>query len=282
MKFLSRFFVILYLATLCFSRHEGNNAAKPYEVNERSEIRSMGPEFITIYVHGTTTKLGLKLLGKFCKDVTFGAPGVHHFSQLPECSLLLKDAQALQNGDSKRFDLNHFYTFGWSGSLSFKEREKAGKHLYTDLIKLLEKHKFKYGKFPKVRIWTFSHGGNVALNMVKSLPFFDDQPVHLELLLVAVPVQKVTEKLIEHPCITQSYVISSTRDIMQVVDNYKFEKKRYFPKRFFDTTASNCCQIKVMINHRGLGHSDLLRSFTMHLSDALNFADKFVEKSRTL
>ena len=45
---------------------------------------SICPEFITIYVHGTTTKVGLKLLSKFCKDVTFGKSGVHHFNQLPE------------------------------------------------------------------------------------------------------------------------------------------------------------------------------------------------------
>ena len=88
---------------------------------------SICPEFITIYVHGTTTKVGLKLLSKFCKDVTFGKPGVHHFNELSEISLLLKDAQTLQNGDAKRFDAAHFYTFGWSGSLSFKAREKAGK-----------------------------------------------------------------------------------------------------------------------------------------------------------
>src|SRR3990167_2086315 len=250
------------------------NCAKPNAVNEHSEIRSLSPEFITIYVHGTTTKVGLKLLSKFCKDVTFGKPGVHHFDELPEISLLLKDAKTLQNCDNRRFDCNHFYTFGWSGSLSFKAREKAGKELYDGTVKLLSEYQKKYGKIPKLRIWTFSHGGNVALNMVKLLPFFENQPVHLELLLVAVPVQKVTEKLIEHPCITQSYVISSTRDLMQVLDTYKFEKKRYTPARFFDTTASNCRQIKVLINNRGLGHADLLRSFTLHLPGALNFADQ--------
>lgn len=235
---------------------------------------SICPEFITIYVHGTTTKLGLKLLSRFCKDVTFGQPGIHHFDELPDISLLLKDAQILQAADPKRFDAAHFYTFGWSGSLSFKAREKAGKHLYDDAILLLKDYQKKYGKIPKLRIWTFSHGGNVALNMVKRLPFFEDQKIHLELLLVAVPVQKVTEKLIEHPDISQSYVISSTRDLMQVLDTYKFEKKRYLPVRFFNTTAQNCHQIKVIINNRGLGHSDLLRSFTIHLPSALNFADQ--------
>ncbi len=231
------------------------------------------PEWITIYVHGTITKVGLKLLSKFCKDITYGASGVHHFDCLPCNSLLLKDAQNLQNADGNRFCAKHFYTFGWSGALSFKAREIAGKELYDGVKELLQKYQNQYGKVPKVRIWTFSHGGNVALNMVKLLPFFDDKSVHLELLMVAVPVQKTTEKLIEHDLIAQSYVISSTRDIMQVVDRYKFEKKHYFPKRFFDTSKQNCHQIKVLVNNRGLGHADLLRSFTPHLPSVLNFAD---------
>lgn len=231
------------------------------------------PEFITIYVHGTTTKLGLRLLSKFYKEMTFGKFGIHHFNDLPQNSLLREDAKILQNGDPKRFDAAHFYTFGWSGSLSFKARQIAGHQLYDGVKELLQEYQQKYGKIPKLRIWTFSHGGNVALNMVNLLPFFENQPVHLELVLVAVPVQKVTEKLIEHDGIAQSYVISSTRDLMQVLDRYKFEKKRYTPERFFATTKQNCRQVKVFINNRGLGHVDLLRSFTIHLPDVLNFAD---------
>ena len=235
---------------------------------------SICPEFVTIYVHGTTTKVGLRLLSTFCKDVAFGKPGIAHIDELPEVALLRKDAQILQAGDARRFDANHFYTFGWSGTLSFKARKVAGKQLYDGICKLLKNYEKKYAKTPKIRVLTFSHGGNVALEMVKLLPFFDEKMVHLELVLVAVPVQKVTEKLIESPYIAQSYVISSTRDLIQVVDCYKYEKKRYTPKRFFDTTIQNCRQIKVIINNRGLGHIDLMRSFMLHLPDVLNFADQ--------
>lgn len=243
---------------------------------------SIGPEFVTIYVHGTTTAVGLRLLSKFCKDVAFGKPGIHHIDELPKIALLRKDAQILESGDARRFDANHFYTFGWSGTLSFKAREKAGKQLYDGVCVLLKKYEKKYGKMPKVRILTFSHGGNVALEMVKLLPFFDKKSVYLELVIVAIPVQKVTEKLIESPYITQSYVISSTRDIVQLVDCYKYKKKRYAPTRFFDTSALNCRQIKVTINNRGLGHIDLMRSFMHHLSDAMNFADQQCNQSKTL
>lgn len=228
---------------------------------------------VTIYVHGTTTKFGLKFLSKFCKEVSFGQPGIHNINQLPECALLKKDAALLQQYDPERFDVEHFYTFGWSGQLSFKAREIAGKQLFDELLALLKNYKNKYGVCPQIRIMTFSHGGNVALNMAGHLPFLPCESVYLELIIVACPVQKVTEKLIEHECISQSYVISSTRDLLQVVDFYKFEKKRYFPERFFDTQKTNCCQIEVKINNRGLGHIDLMRSFMLHLPYVLKLAD---------
>lgn len=232
------------------------------------------PEYLTIYVHGTTTALGLRLISRFCKDVSFGELGIHHIDKLQACNLLRQDALLLQKGDSKRFDVNHFYTFGWSGKLSFKARQKAGFQLYQDIQKLLLEYKKKYGYFPKVQILTFSHGGNVALNMVKSLPFFQDQKVDLELVIVACPVQKVTEPLIEHECIDRSYVISSSRDLLQVVDCYYHEKKWNAPERFFKTSKQNCHQVKVMINDRGLGHIDLMRSFMIHLPYVLNFLDQ--------
>lgn len=232
------------------------------------------PEWVTIYVHGTTTKAGLKFLAKFYPEVCYGAPGVHHINNMPEKALFRKDVEKLTSGDPKRFLADHFYTFGWSGALSFLEREKAGKELYEGIKNLLDEYKKKYNFYPKVRVMTFSHGGNVALNMVSHLPFFKEEHIYLELLIVACPVQKVTEHLIEHPEIDFIYTIASTRDVMQVADFYKFNKKRYFPERFFKTSKNNCCQMKVLVNNRGLGHLDLLRSFIMHIPDCLNIADQ--------
>ncbi len=237
------------------------------------EASCINPVTVTIYVHGTTTALGLKFLSKFYTDVSFGEQGLHHISKMVPDALLKKDIELLQELDPNRFCVDHFYTFGWSGKLQDKAREADGKKLYDDIKILLKQYKRTYGFYPAVRLLTFSHGGNVALHMVKHLPFFTDQEIDVELVLVAVPVQKTTSKLIEHPCITKSYVISSTRDLIQLVDVYTYDKKRHFPKRFFDTQASNCHQIEVKINNRGLGHIDLMRSFMMHLPAALNHAD---------
>lgn len=232
--------------------------------------------WITIYVHGTTTKLGLNFLTKFYPEVSYGASGLHHINKMPHNALFRRDVDALCAADSNRFCRDHFYTFRWSGSLSFSAREIAGKELYDEVSILLQDYKEKYGYYPKIRIMTFSHGGNVALNMASHLPFFKEELVYLELLIIACPVQKVTEKFIEHPAINSIYTIYSTRDLLQVVDNYRFGNQRYFPKRFFKTAKKNCQQIKVLINQRGLGHLDLLRSFMVHLPDTLNKVDSFV------
>lgn len=237
------------------------------------DVVAQCPEWITIYVHGTTTAVGLKFLSKFCKEVTFGAPGLHHLAKMPDHSLLCHDVELLQKADPNHFTKEHFYTFGWSGKLSFIAREQAGKKLHREMVSLLKKYKKKYGKYPKVRVMTFSHGGNVALNMVNNLPFFKNEHVYLELLLIACPVQKPTEYLIDHDEIDKSYIVSSNRDLLQVVDFYKHDMQRQFPDRFFHTQKSNCVQILVKVNDRGLGHIDLLRSFMVHLPYTLRFAD---------
>lgn len=256
------FRVCLVMLLTCFS---------PISIDAKNTI--CDPMWVTVYVHGTTTAVGLKLIGKFCKDVAFGAPGIHHLDEMHSNALLRADVDSLQSGAPDRFCADHFYTFGWSGKLNFKAREQAGFDLFEALKVLLADYKNKYGFYPKLRIMTFSHGGNVALNMVKYLPFLAEEHVHLELLMIACPVQKTTERLIEHDEVDRSYIISSDRDLLQVVDFYTYENKKYFPKRFFHTRKSNCHQIKVLVNNRGIGHLDLLRSFMVHIPYTLDMAD---------
>jgi hypothetical protein len=275
--FRSKFTILLLLVASVGGIH-----AQEPESTGKPEKQDANPAWVTIYVHGTITKAGLKFLSKFCPDICYGAPGIHHMDNMPENAIFRKDVEKLSSGDSKRFDPKHFYTFGWSGALSFPEREKAGKELYEGVKVLLEEYKEKYGFYPKIRIMTFSHGGNVALNMVSHLPFFKGEHVHLELLIIASPVQKVTEHLIEHSEIDFIYTIASTRDVLQVADNYKYGKKRYFPERFFKTNKNNCCQMKVFVNDRGLGHLDLLRSFMIHVPDSLNVADAYLLTQKSI
>lgn len=238
----------------------------------------VAPQWITVYVHGTRTAVGLSLAGKWDKSLAWHELGLKHVSDIPKETLFVQDVALLTSKNPERFDQGCFYHFGWSGKLSFCAREKAGQDLYNELTKLLKKYKAEYGYCPKVRIMTFSHGGNVALNMVKSLPFLDDEHVHLELLLIANPVQKTTEHLIEHDEIDRAYVISSTKDVLQVADMYRHGSRCYLPNRFFNTQKPNCIQVKVLINNRGLCHTDLLRSFMYHLPYTMEFADECCKK----
>lgn len=228
---------------------------------------------VTIYVHGTTTKLGLRLLSNFLPELSFGKTGLHHVDDLPQTALLKSDLLSLHQYNSTRFHKEHFYTFGWSGLLSFQEQEMAGKALYDEICILISRYKKLYGSIPKIQILTFSHGGNVALNMVKYLPFVTNEHVPLTLIFVACPVQKVTEYLADHKDIDRIYIISSTRDVLQVMDAYKYENQYYLPERYFSTNNEKCCQIRLKINDRGLSHTDLLRSVMVHIPSVLNFAD---------
>lgn len=230
---------------------------------------------VNIYVHGTQ-QFGSKLLPK---SIWYCPKGLHHISALPDNSMMVQDAKLLQQADEKEFDLQHYFTFGWSGKLGFDHRQVAGKQLYDELNKLLKKYKLMYGVYPKVRIITFSHGGNVTLNMVGNIDSNHFKDVDLELVLMACPVQKQTEQFIKHPAIARSFVIYSTFDLLQVVDRYKYEGKKYFPQRTFETCNENCKQILVTVNQSRLTHTDLYHAFMRHVPKVLHVAQKHQEDS---
>ena len=224
---------------------------------------------VTIYVHGT------QHISKILpKDVWYCPKGLCHISESSDECMVTKDAKILQERDKELFNLEHYYTFGWSGKLSFKDREHAGRKLYEEVQKLLKTYKKRYGAYPRVRVVTFSHGGNVALNMVKNLPFIGNHKVDLELVLIACPVQKVTEYLINHKDISHSYIISSNLDLLQIADTYKYKGKRYLPKRFFDAARDNCHQVAVTVNKKRLGHVDLWHSYMRHIPSTIRAATR--------
>lgn len=232
---------------------------------------------ITIYIHGSQN--ATKLLSK---DIWYCQKGLHHINELPDSSLFLKDAQLLQQADSNRFNLEQYYTFGWSGKVNFNVRRDAGNKLYHELKELLQSYYQKYKTYPVVRIITHSHGGNVALCMVEQLPFFEEQAIELELILLACPVQKMTEYLIKSPLITRSYVLYSTFDLIQKLDWYTYEGKRYLPNRTFQATAPHCSQILVKVNGKRLTHTDFCHSMVRHIPEILKAVDRTEEQGLCL
>lgn len=219
---------------------------------------------VTIFVHGSQNMT--KLLPS---NIWYCKKGLHHISDLPDDSCFVKDAILLQQADCNFFSVEHYYTFGWSGKISFTLREIAGQELFNDLQKLLEKYKADYKIYPKIRFVTHSHGGNVVLNMLNLFPVVNDGIVNLEVVMLACPVQKVTEELIEHTAITRSYIMYSTFDLIQLLDFYKYKDRYYFPNRCFNTNKANCTQILVKVNGHRLSHTDLAHSFVRHIPEVI-------------
>lgn len=223
---------------------------------------------ITVYIHGSQN--ATKFLSK---DIWHCQKGLHHINELPKSSLFVQDAQLLQQGNPLLFNVEHYYTFGWSGKIKFSVRQEAGHDLFNAIKGLLKRYYQEHGAYPVVRIITHSHGGNIALNMAKDLPFFNDCKIELELILLACPVQKVTENIINHPEISRSYNLYSTFDLIQKLDFYTYNGRWFLPNRTFETDAKNCAQILVKVNGKRISHTDFCHSIVRHIPEILQTAD---------
>jgi hypothetical protein len=228
-------------------------------------------QWVNVYIHGTFPDC--KLLSNYFDSLFLGESGLHHASKLNSKNLFKKNILSLCYLDPNKFCFEHFYTFGWSGALSFPARKKTGIILYNQLKDLILSYKQLYNLYPKIRIITYSHGGNVALNMVKLLPFIPEQHIHLELLFIACPVQKPLASYIKHPEVDFVYTISTENDWVQGLNFYQYKGKYQFPNQLFDTTCKKCYQINVSIDGHSIGHLDLFRSFLVHLPYTLAWAD---------
>lgn len=128
---------------------------------------------------------------------------------------------------------NYYYTYGWSGLLSHTARKREAEHFYLSLKHETERIRAR-GQTPRIRIISYSHGGNFCLNLAlakSSLdtahPFFVD-----ELVLMGVPIQKETDYLIADPIFKRVYNIYSRGDRIQKLDFFSFD--RFFSNRIFE------------------------------------------------
>ncbi|MBI2353167.1 hypothetical protein HYV11_02915 [Candidatus Dependentiae bacterium] len=229
---------------------------------------------ITIYIHGSQN--ATKLLSK---NIWYCKKGLHHISALPESSLFVKDAQTLQAIDKNRFNLDHYYIFGWSGKIDFDIRKEEGISLYKAIKSLLHHYYQKDYSYPMIRIISHSHGGNVALHLIEEVVSSHEQNMKFEMILMACPVQKITESFINHSSIIRSIILYSTFDLIQRLDFYTYEGKRYWPKRTFQTGAKNCYQILLKVNQKRLAHTDFCHSVVRYIPEILEKIDNsFDEK----
>lgn len=132
-----------------------------------------------------------------------------------------------------------YYTFGWSGLLSQMKRYVAAEDLYYQLNKELKKLKNDLHITPFIRIISFSHGGNVVLNLSavqNSDPFIKNNLIIDELISFSTPIQKETDHLITDPMFKKIYHLYSTEDNIQAFD--MFSSEQFFSKRKFSRRSN--------------------------------------------
>ena len=234
------------------------------------------PKQITILVHGTgagyKVKLGRSI--RYCPEgLTHVQPGIDIGSYY-----IVKQKALCE--DTVRFDADHFYVFGWSGKLGFDIRKKAGKRLAEQLAELLNLYKAKYTVCPHVRIITYSHGGNVALQMAE---FADLLPKELstELVMFGSPIQASTERFINNNCFKKVYNVFSQNDVLQRIDPQNLyapikDESSFFSRRTIAMPSSVCKQAKITIQGRGLGHLDMMHGLSSHTSYILDILDNHI------
>jgi hypothetical protein len=131
-----------------------------------------------------------------------------------------------------------YVTFGWSGLLSPSERFKDAYNLYRALQKERQTLQKTYPKTPiKIRLVAYSHGGSVALNLaaVREQKYPDDTFSIDETLMIGVPIQKETERMLCHPIFKQVYHFYSRADKIQKLDCCSLQ--RFFSNRRFNKTC---------------------------------------------
>ncbi len=127
---------------------------------------------------------------------------------------------------------NYYYTYGWSGLLSTSQRYQEAEGLLIALHQLIQQFKSK-GITPKVRLIGYSHGGNVCLNIAAiHRDKYPEMKIHIdELIMIGLPVQIETDKLIASPIFERAYHFYSKLDRIQRIDFFSFN--RFFSGRLF-------------------------------------------------
>lgn len=147
----------------------------------------------------------------------------------------------------KNGTINLYYTFGWPGLLSATHRKKQGEKFYNELEKEIKKFK-DLNINPKIRIISFSHGGNVTLNIARSIA--DNSYIQIEeLILIGMPVQRETDYLINHKLFKKIFNFYSNSDIAQTVDIFttNYQSHRKFRERKNFKIPEKLSQIQIQV-----------------------------------
>ncbi|MEX0849001.1 MAG: hypothetical protein WD055_02135 [Candidatus Dependentiae bacterium] len=220
---------------------------------------------ITIWVHGSNITPDL-ILRNFFYHQKGMVNALQYRSPRYHARVI---AEVLSEADPKKYQMENFYFYGWSGALCYDKREETARSLYLAILELKNIYSKKYPNTDlKIRIITHSHGGNVALNLCPAQK--NDTPLIIdELIMLAAPVQLATKDLAQNSCFKKIYSFYSGTDLYQILDFQRVRKKRrtlkIYSERRFDE-FDNVRQAKVKLNCWSLMHIEfLLKKFLRHL-----------------
>jgi len=127
---------------------------------------------------------------------------------------------------------NHYYTYGWSGLMSSSVRYKESAHFFAALEEEMKKF-HQHNIYPKLRIFGYSHGGNVCLNLerARQKEFPNSNLKVNELILIGTPIQGETDFLVNGSVFEKAYHFYSDCDRIQQLDFFSFD--RFFSERYF-------------------------------------------------
>ncbi len=267
MKTTHQFTFTLCLSLLmpaCFQRKVVKKVTIPQRVYPEPKPPTQKAPPITIWIHGTRF-IRRPLFHSFFKSV----PSLRLAKELAPDYYLRSIAKTLHKTAPNKFPLETFYLFGWSGKLNAMVREKTAKFLYKELERVAKEYKAKYQTDPIIRIITHSHGGTVALNLVKVKKDNDPTFAISELILLACPVQNSTQSYIENKLFHHTYSLYSSLDMVQILApqvyyNVCRTKKGHLRSRLHWPPFSErkfrehpkVSQVKIKINGRALFHNE--------------------------
>lgn len=232
---------------------------------------------ITIWIHGTRF-----FPENVFRNYFYSLPGLHHYQDLATQYHQRRIADTLIASDSTMFPAQTFYLFGWSGQLSFGQREHAAKELYDALKKLRQEYVQKYNIDPYIQILSHSHGGNIALLLEKvkdkaDTTFFIDR-----LILMGTPVQTCNFRYAGTKLFAKVYSLYSILDTLQILDPqglFNQTKWPFFSARLFPWHI-NIEQVGIKLNGRSIMHVEFVKiNFLQHLSTIITEIDTWKKSS---
>lgn len=177
---------------------------------------------LTIFIHGTYPQELIPLIGKKLNQgpmqrFFYCPPGLTRLTNLDRTLHHTELVWMLSNKSPKEFPPEHTYIFGWSGKLDPQERLAAARDFYKQIRELVADYGLRYNDPLFMKLITFSHGGNVALNLVHVVSSYHPITIN-ELILLACPVQRITASAIGNPMFEKVYSLHSHFDLLQILD----------------------------------------------------------------